>query len=53
MQAKHVAHLLGFAQPEPAQPAPLFHPIKDLLDPAASMDRFGVALVAGVATVDR
>ena len=53
MQAKHRAHLACAAQLELAQPTPLFDPTKHLLDAAAGLDRFGVALVAGGAPIDR
>ena len=52
MQSKHYAHLLGAAQLELAQTAPLFDLAKHLLDAAAGMDRLGVALVTGGATID-
>ena len=53
MQAKHGAHFLSAAQLELAQSAPLLDPAEHLLDPAAGVDRFAVALVARGAAVDR
>ena len=53
MQAKHSAHLLGAAQLELAQTAPLLDPAEYLLDSTAGIDRLGVALMAGGAAVDR
>jgi hypothetical protein len=40
-------------QLELAQAAKLFDPAKDLLDAAAGMDGFGVALMPGGAAIDR
>ena len=52
MQPKHRTHLACAAQLELAQAAPLFDPAKHLLDAAAGVDRFGVALVARGAAID-
>ena len=52
VQAKHRTHLVGAAQLELAQTAPLLDPAKHLLDAAAGIDRLGVALVAGGAAID-
>jgi hypothetical protein len=53
VQAKHCTHLACAAQLELALTAPLFDSAKHLLDATASVDRLGVALVAGGAAVDR
>ena len=42
----------GAAQFELPQPAPLFDPAKHFLDPAAGIDRFGVARMAGGTAVN-
>jgi len=60
MQAEYCAHLVGPAQLEQAQPAPLLllwrrlrlDSAKHLLDAAAGIDRLGVTLVAGGAAID-
>ena len=51
-QAKHRTHLASAAQLELAQPAPLFDPDKQLLEAAAGIDWFAVALVAGGMAID-
>ena len=61
MQGIHGTHLLGAAQLEQGQSAPLLllrrrlrlDPAEYILDPAAGVERFGVAPVAGDVAVDR
>ncbi len=52
MQAERRRDLFGAAQLELTQPAPLLDPAKHLLNPAAGVDRLGVALVAGGAAIN-
>ena len=52
VQAKHRTHLVGAAQLELAQTAPLLDPAKHLLDAAVGIDRLGVALMAAGADID-
>jgi len=52
VQAKYRTDVFGAAQLELAQAAPLLDPAKHLLDAAACVDRFGVALVAGGAPIN-
>jgi len=52
VQAEHRSDLFGAAQLELTQPAPLLDPAKHLLNPAAGVDRLGVALVAGGAAIN-
>jgi hypothetical protein len=52
VQAEHCSELVGAAQFELPQPAPLFDPAKHLLNPAAGDVRLGTALVAGGAAIN-